>query len=161
MGTGHYKKLIFVIIISVALNFIPCPNVFSFTDIVPASGTTVGAGAQMSVTSVSASTATSVGATSNGPGLSYSINASGNGFIEAFMASQIQRGFGPVGWEPVPAFAGPVFTFDAAGLDPANYHFPARPVFPPLVLFERFEDVSSASGIWTFSKEMSFSSGRR
>jgi hypothetical protein len=183
MGTGHYKKLIFVIIISIAFNFIPCPNVFSFTDILPASGTTVDAGGQMSVTSVSASTGVSVGATNAAPSISYSINASGNGFIEAAMAAQVQQGFGPAGWVWVPP-AAPVFTFDAAGLtqtqigaaglDPANYHFPAMPVFEPLngfieasmaaqvqqgFSFERFEQVSSASGAWTFSKEMTYSSG--
>ena len=167
MGTGRYKKLLLVIIVSVAFNFIPGPNGFSFADVLPASGSTVGAGAQMSVTSVSASTATSVGASSTAPGMSYSINASGNGFIEAAMAAQIQQGFGPVGWMPI---AAPVFTFNTAGhtqaqigaarLDPANFHLPAIPVFPPLVLFQRFEDVSSASGTWTFSKEMSFGSGR-
>ena len=169
MGTGYtkYTRLIFVIVISAALNFIPCPNGFSFTDILPASGTTVGAGGQISGTSVSASTATSVGASSTAPGMSYSINASGTGFIEASMAAQIQQSFGPVGWVPI---AAPVFTFNTAGhtqaqigaarLDPANFHLPAIPVFPPLVLFQRFEDVSSASGTWTFSKEMSFGSGR-
>ena len=182
MGTGHYKKLIFVIMISIAFNFIPCPNVFSFTDILPASGTTVDAGGQMSVTSVSASTGVNVGTTNAGPSISYGINASGNGFIEAAMAAQAQQGFGLADWVPMPVPL-PVFTFDAAGpaqaqigaaaLDPANYQFPAMPVFPPLdgfieasmaaqvqqgLSFERFEQVSSASGAWTFSKEMSYSS---
>jgi hypothetical protein len=185
MGTGHYRKLIFVIIISIAFNFIPCPNVFSFTDILPASGTTVDAGGQMSVTSVSASTGVSVGMTNAAPRISYDINASGNGFIEAAMAAQVQQNFGLADWVPMPAFAAPVFTFDAAGptqaqigaagLDPANYHFPAIPVFAaPLdgfieasiaaqaqrgFSFERFEQVSSASGAWAFSKEMSYSTG--
>lgn len=169
MGTGctKYTKLMFAVVIFAVLTFIPCPNAFSFTDIVPASGTTVGAGGQISATSVSASTATNVGASSTTPGMSYSINASGTGFIKAFMASQTQQSFGPVGWVPIEA---PVFTFDPAGLtqaqigaaasDPTNYHFPARPVFPPLGLFERFEDMSSASGTWTFSKDYSFGSGR-
>lgn len=178
METGHFKKLIFVIIISIAFNFIPCPNVFSFTDILPASGTTVDAGGQMSVTSVSASTGVSVGATNAAPSISYGINASGNGFIEAAMAAQVQQGFGLADWVPMPAFAAPVFAFDAAGPtqtqigaagpDSANYHFPALDGFIEASMaaqaqrgfsFERFEQVSSASGAWTFSKEMSYSSG--
>jgi hypothetical protein len=83
------------------------------------------------------------------------------------MAAQIQQGFDPVSW--VPATAAPVFTFDAGltqaqigagGLVPANYHFPAMPVFAPLIKFERFEDSSSAFGTWIFSKEMAFGPGR-
>ena len=169
MGTGcvKYTQLIFVMVTFAAIAVIPCPNAFSFTDISPASATTVGAGGQISATSVSASTATSVGVSGTTPGMSYSITATGTGNIEAFMASQRQQSFGPVGWEP---FAAPVFTFDPAGLtqaqigaavlDPTNYDFPARPVFSPLVLFERFENVSSASGTWMFSTDYSIGAGR-
>ena len=168
MGSRYtkYAKLILVIVFFAVLNFIPCPSALSFADILPASGTTVGVGGQISATSVSASTATSIGASSTTPGMSYSITATGTGNIGSSMAFQSQQSFGPVGWEP---FAAPVFTFDPAGLtqaqigaavpDPANYHFPAMPVFPPLVLFERFENVSSASGAWTFSTDYSFGSG--
>ena len=168
MGTGcvKYTKLILVMVTFAALAVIFCPNAFSFTDISPASTTTVGAGGQISATGVSATTATSVGVSGTTPGMSYSITATGTGNIGSSMAFQSQQSFGPVGWEP---FAAPVFTFDPAGLtqaqigaavpDPANYHFPAMPVFPPLVLFERFENVSSASGAWTFSTDYSFGSG--
>ena len=178
MGTGcvKYTKLILVMVTFAALAVIFCPNAFSFTDISPASTTTVGAGGQISATGVSATTATNMGVSGTTPGMSYSISASGTGDIGASMAFQSQQSFGPVGWEPfaAPVFtwepiAAPVFTFDPAGLtqaqigaavpDPANYHFPAMPVFPPMVLFERFENVSSASGAWTFSTDYSFGSG--
>jgi hypothetical protein len=169
MGACQKKKrLLFAVVISVALGLISTTNVFSFTPIVPASATMVGAGGQMSVTSINASTGTSIGATNVAPNISYNINASGNGFIEASMAAQIQESFGAVGWAPMPLPAAPVFTFDtaglgqaqidAAGLDPANYFFPAISVAAPLVRFERFEQTSSASGNWTFSKEMAYGS---
>jgi len=169
MGADQQKKrLLFVVIISVALGLIASTNVFSFTPIVPASGTMVGAGGQMSVTSINASTGTSIGATSVAPSISYSINASGNGFISSSMAAQIQESIGAVGWAPMQVPAVPVFTFDtaglgqvkidAAGLDPANYYFPAISVVAPLIRFERFEQTSSASGSWTFSKQMAYGS---
>ena len=133
---------------------------------IPASNETVAMGSEIRNSSaVTANTATRVGASVEVPNASYAIAAQGQGYIEAGMAAQIQEGFGQVGWAPS---GEPVFVGDLAGLtedeieeaylNPGNYIQPAQVVAPGLALFEQYEESSSASGQWTFSKALAYES---
>ena len=134
--------------------------------VVPATNESVAMGSEiLNSSAVTANTATHVGASVEVPNVSYAIFAQGQGFIEASMAVQIQEGFGKVGWQPG---GNPVFTantagstqaeIDAAKLVGSNYRVGAVVDAPGLALFEQYEESSSASGQWTFSKSMAYES---
>ena len=153
----------------------------SITEI-PATNESVAMGSEiLSASAVQANTATNVGVSIQAPNSSYAISAQGEGFIEASMASQVQEGFGKVGWaptgdriftgqqqlvglEPAQIENGVVVAvndqadIDAIYADPANYKYAGTVVAPNLALFEQYEETSSADGQWTFSKSMAYES---
>jgi hypothetical protein len=145
----------------------------------PATNELIAGGSSFDATIIEAETDAAV-TTTDVPSFSYRIDAAGPldlggigiGRISAAFAVQIQEGGGPY----VPPTTRTVYV-DALGnvvdFNPANTNdqealiegrivpvtveLPGTGV-PPLAKFEQYEEFASASGFWTFSKEMSYNS---
>lgn len=146
---------------------------------IPATNELIAGGSSFDVTAIVGETDTSVTTTAI-PSFSYSIDAAGPaetlgvgvGDISAAFAVQIQEGGGPY----VPPTTRTVYvnaqgnvvdanfadaTFQEAVIEgrivPVEVTLPGTGI-PPLAKFEQYEELASASGVWTFSKSMSYNS---